>query len=273
MGGAGVARCGRGPAAPTAMRASRPPTSTVSPGWATISVNAPANGDGTRRSALSLVISTISSSSAIDVAGLLEPFDDRGLGHRLAQAGQGDVGDLGGGRRRGRDRRWPAAVRGRRGAVLGELAQQMSPISIVSPGWATMRASTPGGGRRDAKVGLVGGDLDDLLVERDGSPGCLSHSTMVASVTDSPRLGRTTGTVSSGTLLLGVRGRLVRSRRRATAGPIRPIGYRALPVCAVTLCRDRRDPHGQVDPAAPAASRYRATAMRWRSMWSTMGAG
>ena len=92
------------------------------------------------------------------------------------------------------------------GTPSAESSHSSCPISIVSPGWATIRASTPadGDGMRRSALSDVTSTISSSSAT--ASPGCLSHSTIVASVTDSPKLGSTTDTLSSGTLLLSVVG-------------------------------------------------------------------
>ena len=51
-----------------------------------------------------------------------------------------------------------------------------------------------GGGRRDLGVDLVGGDLEQRLVDLDASPSCLSQRVTVPSVTLSPSRGMVTDT-------------------------------------------------------------------------------
>ena len=117
--GCGRRRCGGGPAARARRGAGRParrraaaagagrrrrrrrrrgvaPTSTVSPSGTRISVSTPAAGEGTSESTLSVETSKSGSSWATVVADLLQPADDRALGHRLAELGHRDVSQRGG---------------------------------------------------------------------------------------------------------------------------------------------------------------------------------
>ena len=91
------------------------------------------------------------------------------------------------------------------------------PTVTVSPASAEHSVIVPDAGRGDLGVDLVGGDLDERLVGPTASPGCLAHSRIVPSVTDSPMAGMTMSTVSPARLL-GLR-LVVRGGLGAAAAP------------------------------------------------------
>jgi hypothetical protein len=67
-----------------------------------------------------------------------------------------------------------------------------APTATLSPVLGDVRAHHTGDRRGHFDRDLVGFQAGDRLVGGTRSPGCLSHSPMVASETDSPRVGTLT---------------------------------------------------------------------------------
>ena len=175
------------------MRAITWPTVTVSPSATRISLTVPVAGEGSSTSTLSVEISTIVSSSLDRVADLRVPFEDRPLGDRLAGGGGDDVDDAraprrlrcGGARRGGRPSAAAVAARGSGGAACAAPLRRCRGLRGASGAAAgadgDARDHLPDGdgvalgdedlgdragrGRGQLDVDLVGGDLDDRVVE------------------------------------------------------------------------------------------------------------
>ena len=133
--------------------------------------------------------STLAASTPLSAA-ILRTDGGSGISAGFAAGGIGGCGvraRLGGGfaarRWRGRLVRAAAAA----GAVR-DLAEQRADGDRVA-GLRRDVGQDAGGGRRHFQRDLVGFQLDQRLVHRDASPGCLNHLPTVASVTDSPRVG------------------------------------------------------------------------------------
>ena len=141
----------------------------------------PAAGAGTSASTLSVEISTSVSSAATASPGCLGPLEHDALGDRLAHGGHGDVDGAAGALRRRRRRprrRRPLGRRGRRlaaapgavgrRAVVGAISASTAPtVDGVALGGVDLDDGA-GDRRGDLGVDLVGGDLDEGLVGRDG---------------------------------------------------------------------------------------------------------
>ncbi len=133
------------------------------------------------------------------VAHLLEPLEHRALGHRVAHLGEGHVHQLRGLRRPRSGSPLPDAAAAPFPAGAGAVSGAAPPFSSISPrGWPTCTVSS-GSTRMRTRVPEAGDGTSASTLSVDTStigssaatvsPTCLSHSSTVPSVTDSPIAG------------------------------------------------------------------------------------